>query len=298
MSTDTAILAPAGRTYRGDITDPDRWATWKPNKGDILVCTPPKCGTTWTQTILAMLVNGGPDLPQKLPILSPWVDADLGISAKEVSVTLAGQKGRRVVKTHTPGDGFPIWQDVVVIAVYRHPLDVFFSLRKHAANMKNAEEDHIMRAPIPQAIRAFLEGASDVNDFDRDTLATLVHHYTETVLSRRFPDLRLFHYSDMIRDGRTTVARLAKAANIDADAALLDAVTEATAFGAMKANAANYAPVGGTGFWNSDEGFFDSASSKKWEGQLSEDEIELYHERLANLIPDNRARAWLESGDG
>lgn len=125
MSTDTAILAPAGRTYRGDITDPDRWATWKPNKGDILVCTPPKCGTTWTQTILAMLVNGGPDLPQKLPILSPWVDADLGISAKEVSVTLAGQKGRRVVKTHTPGDGFPIWQDVVVIvpsAGFQHDL--------------------------------------------------------------------------------------------------------------------------------------------------------------------------------
>jgi len=298
MTTDASILAPARRTYRGDFTDPDRWATWTPSKGDILVCTPPKCGTTWTQTILAMLVHGGPDLPERLPILSPWVDADLGIPANDVSAALATQNGRRVVKTHTPADGFPIWQDVIVIAVYRHPLDVFFSLRKHAANQKNTEEDHPMRWPVPHSIRAFLKGTSEVDDFDRDTLATLTEHYVETVVSGRLPDLRLFHYSDMIRDGRTTVERLAKAADIDADAALLDAVTEATAFSAMKAKAADYAPVGGTGFWKSDAGFFDSASSNKWEGQLTEEAIELYRARLADLIPEVQSRAWLENGDG
>jgi len=245
-----------------------------------------------------MLVHGGPDLPERLPILSPWVDADLGIPANDVSAALATQNGRRVVKTHTPADGFPIWQDVIVIAVYRHPLDVFFSLRKHAANQKNTEEDHPMHWPVPHSIRAFLKGTSEVDDFDRDTLATLTEHYVETVVSGRLPDLRLFHYSDMIRDGRTTVERLAKAADIDADAALLDAVTEATAFSAMKAKAADYAPVGGTGFWKSDAGFFDSASSNKWEGQLTEEAIELYRARLADLIPEVQSRAWLENGDG
>ena len=58
--------------------------------------------------MLAMLVNGSSDLPEKVPVLSPWVDADLGVSADEVAATLAAQKGRRVVKTHTPADGFPI----------------------------------------------------------------------------------------------------------------------------------------------------------------------------------------------
>lgn len=298
MTPKASILAPAHRRYRGTLTDPDRWATWEPNAGDILVCTPPKCGTTWTQTILTMLVNGGPDLPEKVPVLSPWVDADLGMPANEVSATLARQKGRRVVKTHTPIDGFPVWWDVVVIAVYRHPLDVFFSLRKHIANRKNAEEDHHMLAPLPRSIRAFLDGTFDIDDFDRDTLATLTEHYHQTVLAGRLPDLKLFHYSDMLRDGRTTVARLAEAAGIEADAALVDAVAEATAFGAMKAKAADFAPVGGTGFWKSDEGFFDSASSNKWEGQLTEDEVQLYRDRLADLIPDARARDWLENGYG
>ncbi len=298
MTTDASILAPASRTYRGDTTDPDRWNAWAPRKGDILVCTPAKCGTIWTQTILTMLVHGGPDLPERVPVLSPWVDADLGVPANDVATALSTQKGRRVVKTHTPADGFPVWQDVIVIAVYRHPLDVFFSLRKHAANVKNREADHPMLIPIPRSIRAFLKGPSDINDCDRDTLAAFTEHYAKTVLSDRVPDFRLFHYSDMIRDGRATVERLAKAAEIDADAALLDAVTEATAFGAMKAKAANYAPVAGTGYWKSDAGFFDSASSNKWEGKLTEEEIELYHARLADLVPETRARTWLENGDG
>jgi hypothetical protein len=94
------------------------------------------------------------------------------------------------------------------------------------------------------------------------------------------------------------VERLANAAEIDANAALLDAVTEATAFGAMKAKAADYAPVAGTGYWKSDAGFFDSASSNKWEGKLTEQEIELYRARLADLVPEAWARRWLENGDG
>lgn len=120
------VIAPAELIHRGEPIRPECWETWVPNKGDILVCTPSKCGTTWTQTILAMLIHGGAELPAKLPILSPWVDADLGVPANEVAKALAAQKGRRVVKTHTPADGFPIWDGLTVIAVYRHPLDVFF----------------------------------------------------------------------------------------------------------------------------------------------------------------------------
>lgn len=294
--TQAPILAPALHAYYGAITDPKRWSTWTPRIGDILVCTPPKCGTTWTQTILAMLIHGGASLPEKLPVLSPWVDADLGVPAREVTVALARQEGRRVVKTHAPADGFPIWQGVTVIAVYRHPLDVFFSLRKHADNAKITKADDPLVWPVSRSLQSFIKGSADVYDFEQDTLVTFAQHYTQTALSGRLPDLKLFHYADMVRDGRRAVVRLAEAAGIEADACLIDAVTEATSFGAMKAKAVDYAPVGGTGFWKSDAGFFDSASSQKWLGVLSEEEIAIYDARLAELIPDRQARAWLEQG--
>ena len=298
MTNTAIVLAPPRHRYRGAITDPNRWATWEPRRGDILVCTPPKCGTTWTQTILAMLVHGGADLPEKLPFLSPWVDADLGVPGEEVAAALARQTGRRVVKTHTPADGFPVWDGVTVVAVYRHPLDAFFSLRKHLDNKSEPDGGNPMAGPLPDALAAYLEGPTDRDDFDQDSLATLTAHYTETVLSGRLPGLNLFHYASMIQDPRKAVGDLAFAAGIDASDSLIDTVAEATSFGAMKAKAAEFAPVGGTGFWKSDAGFFDSASSRKWEGQLSPEQLAHYEARLAALVPDEGARRWLENGAG
>jgi aryl sulfotransferase len=258
------MIAPALRSYVGGRTRPERWATWVPNKGDILVSTPAKCGTTWTQTMLAMLAHGETELPAKLPVISPWIDADLGGPVDEVAAALAAQKGRRVVKTHTPADGFPVWEGVTVIAVYRHPLDVFFSLRKHVANTASNQGDEIFTWPVPRSFRAYLDNPSDCDSHGEDNLTKMAKHYANTVLSGRLPDLKVFHYAEMVHDGRRTVEALAAAVGIDASASVIDEVTRATAFGAMKSKAADYAPVGGTGFWKADANFFDSASSGKW----------------------------------
>lgn len=296
MTSGSRMLAPALRSYSGAITRPGRWTTWIPRVGDILVCTPPKCGTTWTQTMLAMLVHGGPDLPEKIPVLSPWIDADLGVPADAVAAALAAQPGRRVVKTHTPADGFPIWEGVTVVAVYRDPLDVFFSLRRHVANRARPEPGSPMLLPLAQSLQAFIDDPLNLQDFDRDALSTLVHHFRETACTGRLPDLRLFHYGDMLRDHRGAVAALAQAAGIAASDAVIDRVTAATAFETMKANAANYTPVAGTGFWKSDEGFFHSGSSRKWENELTAGDVAHFRSRLAELLPDETARRWLEQG--
>lgn len=296
MTRLAAIIRPALRTYRGDITDPDRWSTWRPRVGDVIVCTPSKSGTTWTQSILAMLLHGGPDLPDKVPVISPWVDAELGVPAEEVAAALDAQPGRRVVKTHTPADGFPIWEGVPVIAVYRHPLDVFLSLRKHYANMKITEADDPLVQSVSSAFDWWVNSTFALDDCDKDNLALLARHYRETVMSDRNPKIRPFHYSRMIADGRQAVADLAEAAEIEADEALIDRVSAATSFGAMKAKAEDFAPVGGTGFWHNDSAFFDSGGTDKWAGVLSEDEIARYASRLAEEIPDAADRRWLETG--
>ena len=133
---------------------------------------------------------------------------------------------------------------------------------------------------------------------ERETLASYALHYQQTVLSGRLPDLKLFHYADMIRGPRRAVQGLARAAGIDAAPAVIDVVTDATSFGAMKANAATYAPGGGTGIWKNEGAFFDAGTSGKCEGQLSREDLDLYADRFAALIPDRAARHWLENGAG
>lgn len=290
-----SLMAPSV-SYRGKITSPERWETWQPKKGDVLVCTPPKCGTTWTQTMAAMLLNGTTDLGAPVSVISPWVDAALG-AADDVAKALSGQEGRRVVKTHTPADGFPIWEGVALIAVYRHPLDVFFSLRKHARNMKD-NADNPMNLPLGDAFAAFLSDPYDPDDFDRDSLATIVRHYDQTVLKKRYPDLVPFHYADMISDQNATVRSLARAIGCDADETLLSKVATATAFETMRADAGKYVPEGGKGFWHDDSAFFDSGGAGKWHGKISENDLAKYRARMAELVPDAKARDWLENGNG
>lgn len=287
-------LAPAAATYRGELTNPDRWPAWVPRTGDVLVCTPPKCGTTWTQTMVSMLLRGEAALPGRLGDLSPWVDAELN-DVKEMAAQLRAQTGRRAVKTHTPGDGFPVWDGVTVIAVYRHPLDVFFSLRKHLQNMVG-REGHILSGPVSTALEAFVESEMDSEDIDRDSLATLVWHYRQTVLSERVPGRAVFHYAAMRANPRAAVARLAAAIGVEADTDLIDAIVAATSFAAMKAAAEDYVPQGSGRLWHDKAGFFESASSGKWKGVLSAGELARFNARLMKLLPLPDARRWLLSG--
>lgn len=297
MTNPAPMIKPARRRYSGQIPCPERWASFAPRRGDIIVCTPSKSGTTWTQTILAMLLHRGPDLPMKMPVLSPWIDADLGIPESEVSAALSAQKGRRVVKTHTPLDGFSDWEGVTVVTVYRHPLDVYFSLRKHYANMTITRDDDPMVRPLPESIHSFLCGKLDLEDYSSKTLESIAAHFCETLQTDRTPGPDMLHYADMIADSRQAVVRLAEIAKIDADDELIDVVAKATSFGSMKAKAADYAPAGGTGLFRSDSNFFDSAQSRKWQGRMTQEALALYDGRLSKLIPDAKTRSWLQFGD-
>ena len=64
-----------GVTYRGPITDTDRWKNFRHRPDDVFICTPPKCGTTWTQAICAMLIFGKVEHGVQSSKQSPWVDA-------------------------------------------------------------------------------------------------------------------------------------------------------------------------------------------------------------------------------
>jgi aryl sulfotransferase len=74
-------------------------------------------------------------------------------------------------------------------------------------------------------------------------------------------------------------------------AALVDAAT----FDSMKSNAARFTPSAGQAFWQNDAAFFDSATSNKWEGKLTEADLAAYDARMVDLLTAEERR-WLEWG--
>src|SRR5262249_40982472 len=92
-------IGPAARmtaVRRAEPTMPDsnRWAGFVRRAGDIIISTPPKCGTTWTQMICALLILQEPELPLPLDTLSPWIDM-MTRARTEVFADLDAQTHRR-----------------------------------------------------------------------------------------------------------------------------------------------------------------------------------------------------------
>lgn len=281
---------PPKRAYQGSITDSRRWEAFVPRDGDIVVSTPPKCGTTWTQGILAMLIAGDPEVDAQTSMKSPWIDISMR-DLTEVMARLEAQDHRRQVKTHTPFDGIPVWPQLRYVTVYRHPIDVHFSFRKHTENMSSDLLDKQFPDDLSEGFRIFLEGES----FDTASLEAILTHYRETRAREPRDNLLRLHYADMTRDLPQAVARIAAHVGIDHPAPLIEAITQAATFDSMKANAHRFTPSAGQDFWRNDADFFHSAQSNKWEGKLTQDDLAAYDKRMAAaLSPEDRR--WLERG--
>jgi Sulfotransferase domain len=64
-------MAQALQRYRNVVSDSLRWNGFVFRDDDIVISTPPKCGTTWMQMICALLIFQCPALPLPLTELSP-----------------------------------------------------------------------------------------------------------------------------------------------------------------------------------------------------------------------------------
>ena len=98
----------------------------------MIVVTPPKCGTTWMQTMVALLLSGDPLVETDLSIRMPWVDFRMR-EVEDVAERLEAMAHRRSMKSHTPLDGLPVGDEALYICVFRHPLDAHFSFRQQQA---------------------------------------------------------------------------------------------------------------------------------------------------------------------
>lgn len=288
-------MIPPGRHYQSLLTDSARWSQYRPRPGDVAVCTPPKSGTTWMQAIVTLLVSADPAVEVGVSRKSPWLD-NMGRDLAELLDGLDAQTGRRLLKSHTPLDGLPWHPEVTYLAVYRHPLDVHFSMRKHVSNMPIRAFDSYYPPDESEGFRIYIEGTDNGPDYDAPSLSGLLRHYrTFRAAAAERENVHLFHYADLTRDLVGAFDRIGRILGISHPPQLMRTLTEAATFDAMKARASRFAPAGGEGFWKDDADFFDSGTSKKWLGRLTDADLARYDAVMKAALRSDE-RLWLEEG--
>ncbi|WP_086839514.1 sulfotransferase domain-containing protein [Amycolatopsis kentuckyensis] len=288
------------RRYRTVVSDSALWARFPFRAGDIVISTPPKCGTTWMQMLCALLVFDTTELPRPLTELSPWLDA----TTYDTEAILAGlerQTHRRFVKTHTPLDGLPSAEGVTYVCVGRDPRDAMLSFDHAVANIHpdaiTAGGLQVVAPPPPDPLERFrlwvdAEPAPSSPSFGV-SLANLVHHVRTFWDHRDEPQVALFHYADLKADLPGELRRLANALSISSRR--IEQLAAAATFDRMRNRADELAPGVDAKLWRSNKAFFRSGTSGQWRDLLDPAALDHYHRRVAELAPAAVAE-WLHRG--
>lgn len=284
------------KLYLGPLTDSRRWDMVRIRPDDVIVATPPKCGTTWMQTIIALLFSGDPEVETELSFKMPWIDIRMR-EMSEVADRIEAMTHRRCLKSHTPMDGLPLHEEAQYICVFRHPLDAHFSYRKHLRNIPMSWFDSWYPEDDSDGttFRRFLDGGAEGFDGDAMPLAHIIRHYKAALDAANNPNVTLFHYADMLKDLSGTFAQVAALIGASHTPPVMEQLVHAATFENMKLHADRFAPAGGKGFMKSDSDFFHRGTNGQWIGQLTEAEISAYDALMdAELKPEERR--WLEHG--
>ena len=299
--------------YHSFIQDSARWNDFPFRSGDIVICTPPKCGTTWMQMICALLIFQDGPLEKPLTTLSPWLDMFLHGKA-EVFAQLAAQQHRRFIKTHTPLDGLPSDERVTYICVGRDPRDVAISMLNHRANMNFEAFVRIIQGvagregidlpalpdtpPPPETLETlFWQWVDDPNPVTEciSSLLTTLYHFEVALRARDHANVVVMHYGDLMADREGEMRRLAASLGITIPEQNWAALVEAASFDHMRARAVQLAPNSDQNVWKETRQFFHSGTGGHWHAFWDHAAQCRYEARVAALTTPEVAR-WAHRG--
>jgi aryl sulfotransferase len=293
------------RRYEGTFYDSSRWDGFELRPGDINIASPPKCGTTWTQMICALLILQEAELPRPLDRLSPWIDMVTRARA-EVFADLQAQSHRRFIKTHTPLDGIPQDPTVTYICVGRDPRDVALSIDHHIDNMdigafldareQAAAIDGIELGPLrrqpprPDGERdRFWQWVDDETPSTQigSSLRRTVEHLQTFRDAGDDLDIVYLHYDGLQADLEGQMRHLAARLGIDVDAYRWPRLVQSATFESMRARADTIIPGGDPQQWIDPAAFFRRGTSGQWRDLLDEADIAQYAARVRALASDD-----------
>jgi aryl sulfotransferase len=309
------LLRAPMRVFRSPAVDSRRWDRFQPCDGDIIIGTFAKCGTTWTQRIVDLLVFQSPDV-RPFGEISPWLDATFFNPLEQDLATLAAQKHRRFVKSHLPFDALPVWDTVKYIHVGRDGRDARLSWQNHEQGFKPefgariaaqamalaAERGETLtgpRPPSPTDPREFLvawltelEAELDKPDGAADTFFGFEATYWR---ERTRSNLLLVHYNDLKEDLAGEMRRISDFLAIETPEALMPSLVEAARFESMKKDGDALFPRLTLAFDRGADRFINQGRSGRWREYLGPDDVARYEAIMARAATPGLAR-WLENG--
>ena len=310
------LVQPAQHTYRTWIIDSRRWQLYRPRSDDIIIATYPKCGTTWMQRIVSLLVLQTSE-PQPIMQISPWIDRRFPEPVEAMMARIEAQAHRRFLKNHLPFDGQPIYDEVKYIHVARDGRDACMSLHNHALSLapqmldaldKSGLEDETLGHPYPRApadpavlFHRWLTVGVVPGHEDGSPFMSFFEFERTWWNERKRPNILLVHYNDLKADLSGEMQRVAAFLGVPVSPDIWPELVEAAGFEAMRQSGDTLMGAGAAMFQGGGRRFFHKGTNDRWLGVFREEDLALYEAKVEALFSPACAR-WvargrLEAGD-
>jgi aryl sulfotransferase len=303
-------VQPARREYRTWILDSRRWQHYRPRPDDIVVATYPKCGTTWVQQIVLLLIFRDAE-PRSIPQVSPWIDRRFPAPIEAVIAAIEAQTHRRSLKSHLAADGLPLHEEVKYIHVARDGRDACMSYHHHilgftpealATMDRIGMEDEAIGRPYPRVpadaaefFRMWISEAAVPGHEDGAPFFSFFDCERSWWQQRRNPNVLLVHYNDLKANTAAEMRRVADFLEIrvpgDAWAELVDAAS----FEAMRGNGERLMGPALSMFRGGAEHFFHKGTNGRWRDVLTEADLALYDAKVDQKLSGACAE-WVANG--
>jgi aryl sulfotransferase len=300
------------REFRNPIMDSRRWTPFEPRPDDIVIATYPKCGTTWTQRIIDLLVFQN---TEARPVFSTsvWLDAQFFAPLDEDIATLEAQRHRRYIKSHLPFDSLPLYEGVKYIHVARDGRDAFMSWHNHVQGFTPqikqrigaivAADPELMKGPPPfdppedphlffQGWIADAEGEPRVGPGENLSFFDFENTYWS---ERARANLLMVHYNDLKADLPGEMARISRFLDIDTPPQRLAMLAEAARFEHMKADGEALLPGIAEHFDHGPQRFLNKGTNGRWKDVLTAEDLARYDAVVQRKLSPACAD-WIEHG--
>lgn len=300
------LLRAPRRQVRSYAFDSARWDGYRPREGDIIIATYPRCGTTWMQRIVGMLVFGSAE-PRSLDDLSPWFDMRAWGPVDPILEQAEGLTHRRFFKTHLPLDALPIHDGVKFIHVARDGRDAALSLHNHLLNFSRdmrAQFDHVAMAdpkfrheapPTPDSpAQFFAEWVKDGGALG-DPGGSFFHIVKTYWDERNASNVILMHYSDLLADLAGEMKRLARFLDIAIPDRLWPELVEAARFANMRRHGDLLLPHARRVYSGGVGRFLHRGTNGRWRGVFHPEDVARYEAATEQQFTPELAR-WVRDG--
>jgi aryl sulfotransferase len=311
----TTLERAPTREVRTPVMESARWDGFAIRPDDIVIATYPKCGTTWTQRVVDLLVFQDP-APRAIMDTAVWLDSRIFATREEDVATLEAQKHRRFIKSHLPFDALPIYDTVKYIHVARDGRDAFLSWHNHESGFTPEAKMRVGAIVMSDPALAPMMANGPPPTIDPDPqvyFQTWIAHAEEEVRTGPGADLSYFdfentywaergrknllfvHYNDMKADLVGEMRRISEFLEIDTPPDRLATLAKAAEFDSMKASGQALLPKLSQFFDHGSERFLNKGVNGRWKDILTDADLARYEAVFRRKVSPACAD-WLEHG--